>query len=97
MMEPVRANAPEYYIRRKSVIRFEVAKFDWSDSPVAVYVTEYSQAYDSGKCECRGYTAWHVECRHIRMVREWVAGGERVPSIFQPTRRNKPWPKKRSK
>ena len=74
----------EYYIKRLDPSRIEVAKFTGGDAPASVYtVEEYKDSDYVWRCECAA-TLYHrhKECRHVKMVHQFLAAKEPIPFIL---------------
>lgn len=77
----------EYYVRRIDEVTFEVAKFrDMSggEQPSRVYTVNWNAARGTGKCNCPAgsYRGTGKNDKHVLMVQQWIAGGEKVTAII---------------
>lgn len=73
----------EYFIKRLDQSRIQVAKFDGGPEPASFYtVEEYPNTDYVWRCECAA-TLYHRkrECRHVKMVHQFLAAKEPVPFV----------------
>jgi len=61
------------YVVRKGKMFYELAKFEDSDSPTAVYF------FTKRGCNC---PAGRSNCKHFRILKEWQKTGSVVGSVY---------------
>lgn len=70
-------NSVEYVFAWRGPYHYEVAKFDGTKQPVAVYTIRGKDWH----CNCWGAIK-HGKCHHPDMVRGWVSKGRQIPECF---------------
>lgn len=73
----------EYFIRRKSKLTFEIAKFDGTKAPISVYTVNYAVSTDTGKCNCFRWIQYRERCKHIEWITGWIQQGEPIPEALK--------------
>lgn len=61
------------YLLRKAKLTYELAKFEDSDAPTAVY------RFSNRGCTC---PAGRRSCKHVKIMNTWKALGEPVGYVF---------------
>lgn len=64
----------EYYFKHVRPEVYELAKFDYSKQPVAIYTIRKM------RCDCFAALRYN-KCKHIDMLKGFISGGRKPPAV----------------